>query len=670
LINFPEKTRSGIIILWIILTLFGCTKSEQNSDQDVDLTSSVDPKTIIKVYPFELSQVHLLDSPFKRAMELDRDYLKGFKLNRLVHMFRLTAGLPSSAKPLGGWEEGETIGCFPAHFLTASALMYANTGDEQIKARADSIVMELARCQQAFGTSGYLSAFPKESFDRLEAGEHVVVVWYILHKIMAGLLDMYIYCGNEQALDVVKGMASWAKKRTDRLSTEHMQQILEREFGGINDIFARLFAVSRNPDHLVMAKRFDHKRILDPLAQHKDELTGLHVNTQLPKFIGAAQEYEMTGEVYYREIASYSWETIVNTRSFATGGTSNYEHWRAEPNKLANELSAESQETCCSYNMLKLTRHLFTWNPDVKYADYYERTLYNSILATQHPENGMMMYYCSMQPGFWKVFNTPRNSFWCCTGTGIESHAKYGNSIYFHNDTDLYVNLFIASEVKWEQKDLLLRQVTNFPEEESTTLTIKTRQPTKVTIHVRIPYWTNKNVIIKINGNKQDIDVEPASYVTLDRTWQDNDNIELVLPMRLHLAPLADGDNLTALHNFVPQRNYRILSYAERSDKYDFNLAAIMYGPVVLAGELGTKDFTPDLQFVADQEFQHRITPMEVPDLLINEKNPANWIKAVQGKPLTFRTVGVGQPNDVSLVPYHKLFDQRYTLYWRIIREK
>ena len=593
-------------------------------------------------FPFSLKQVRLLDGPFKRAMELDRKCLHDLDSDRLLHMFRVTSGLPSSAKQLGGWEKREVRGHTMGHYLSACALMYASTGDEKLKAKADAIVAELAKCQNALST-GYLGAFPEEGIKRVIYGTgNWWAPWYTYHKILAGLLDMYTYCGNKQALEIAKAMAGWTKMHLDNINEEQTQRMLNVEFGGMNEVLCNLYAITKNPDHLALARRFDHQVVFEPLAHFQDKLTGLHVNTQIPKIIGAAREYELTGEPYYYNIATFFWHQVVNARSYCTGGTSNHEHWRTEPYKLAKELSPATQETCCTYNMLKLTRHLFCWNPDARYADYYERALFNSILSTQDPETAMCMYFVPLASGYWKVFNTPYDSFWCCTGTGIENHAKYGDSIYFHDDKGVFVNLFIASELDWPDKDIRIRQETNFPEQQGTTLIIKAEKKVPLLLHIRIPYWAAKPFTVRINGKKQRISGEPGSYLTLNRTWQNGDRVKIDMPMSLHLHPMPD----------------------------DRSLAAIMYGPLVMAGELGTEGMDHKTKYVESQGVLRSVPALETPSFVADVNGLDAWVKPIPGNPLTFRTVNAGKPTDVTLTPFYKLFGQRYAIYWRIYPRK
>jgi uncharacterized protein len=619
----------------IVLASAGCTgeKGERGVEK-------VNPKIAILARPFPLRDVRLLDGPFKEAMERDRKYLHELESDRLLHNFRVNAGLPSTAQPLGGWEEPkcELRGHFVGHFLSACSLMYAATGDEALRTKANGIIAELGKCQKALGKSGYLSAYPEEFIDRVMAGKRVWAPWYTLHKIMAGLLDMYTYCGNKQALNALEKMAGWAKMRTDRLDDEAMQRMLRTEFGGMNDVLANLYAVTGNPDHLALARRFDHKVIFEPLANHRDELKGLHVNTQIPKMIGAGGEYELTGDRNYYEIAAYFWDEVVNHRSYCTGGTSNYESWQSDPDQMAGELSNASHETCCTYNMLKLTRELFTWSPDARFADYYERALFNGILSTQDPETGMTMYYVPMASGWYKTFCSPRDSFWCCTGTGIESPAKFGDSIYFHDDAGIYVNLFIASEVKWPEKGVSLRQETRFPEEGGTALILNCPQETGLELRLRVPYWATKGVTIKINGETQDVTAGAGSYLSLSRTWKDGDRVSVEMPLSLHLWRMPD----------------------------DPKLAAIMFGPLVLAGELPTGNLPKEAVY---GPYHAEGKPAPAPDFVAGTENLEDWIQPAAGEPLTFRTDKAGRPGDVTLVPFYRLFGKRYALYGRFYTE-
>ena len=592
--------------------------------------------------PFDLARVRLLSGPFLEAVNVNRRFLMAQDPDRLLHTFRLTAGLPSAAPPLGGWEapENELRGHYTGHYLSAAALMSAQTGDVELKARGERIVSELARCQQP---NGYLSAFPEEFFDRLRAGRPVWAPFYTLHKIMAGLLDMHTLAGNAQALDVLKGMARWTGGWVQPLGDYEMQRVLEREYGGMNEMLYNLSAVpgGGNERYRYLAHRFDHERFFGPLAAGRDELKGLHANTNIPKVIGAARRYELLGEARDRRIAEYFWREVTGQRTYCTGGTSNGEGWNAEPGVLASELSGYTQEDCTTYNMLKLTRHVFGWTAESACADYYERALFNGILGSQHPSDGEKLYYVSLAAGLWKLFGTPTQDYWCCTGTMSEAFSKLGDSIYFHDNAGLWVNLFIASELDWSEKGVRLTQETAFPAGGATTLTVRVPRPTRFAMRVRVPYWAAGRNAATLNGRPLEGFAAPGGYYVLDRVWRDGDRLEVTLPLDLHVQPMPDDDSLQAF----------------------------MYGPLVLAGRLGTEGLTPETLRAEPTKPrtvpEYRLGPVPAPAFRAPSDDPAAWVKPT-GNPLEFRTAG--QERDVTLVPFHSLFDERYAIYWRVSR--
>ncbi len=592
----------------------------------------------LQAEPFDLREVRLLEGPFRDAMLRTQKYLHELESDRLLWYFRKTAGLETPSEPLGGWETTELRGHTMGHYLSGCALMFASTGDEKLKAKADAIVAELAACQKKMGT-GYLSAYPEEQIDRVIARRRVWAPWYTLHKIYAGLIDMYVYCGNAQALDVAQGMAKWAKGRLDPLDRDAMQAMLNAtEQGGMNETLANLYGITGDRQWLDLAERFNADAYNNPLLLQRDELKDLHANSFIPNVVGSARQHELTGDPNGRHIAEFFWDCVVHGRSYCTGGTSINEHWRSVPYHLADQLGDHTQETCCTYNLLKLTRHLFAWQPRAEYADYYERALINSILSTQDPQTGMMMYFVTLASGRWKYFNTPRTSFWCCTGTGMENHAQYGDSIYFHKADTLWGNLFIASELNWKERGVTIRQETDFPEKDSTTLIVKAGKPTEFELRLRVPHWTS-GATLKINGTSQPVTVQPGSFLSIRRQWQDGDRVEMTVPMRLWLCPMPDDPGLTA----------------------------IMYGPLVLAGELGPVDVPQTMVYTTENWFRFPADRVvEAPAIVTAQRDPAAWIEPVAGKPLTFRTSGVGKPNDVTLVPYHRLWNQKYAIYWRL----
>lgn len=592
------------------------------------------------VQPFDLKFVRLRSGPVLDALEVNRRHLLAYEPDRLLHTFRITAGLPSSAEPLGGWEapNNELRGHFTGHYLSACALMAAHTGDDRMRACGNRMVTQLAKCQAALG-NGYLSAFPEEMFDRLRAGKPAWAPFYTLHKIMAGLLDSYTLGDNAQALEVLNGMAVWTARWVQPLGDDHMARVLEREYGGMNELFYNLATVTGEERWRELAHRFDRERIYGPLATGRDELQGLHVNTIIPQVIGAARGHEVTGDRRLHDVADYFWHTVTERRSYCTGGTSNGESWNMPPGEMAKELSGYTQECCVTYNMQKLTRHVFAWTADPRAADYYERAFYNGILGVQHPADGNKLYYVPLQSGFWKLFGTPLHDFWCCTGSMAESFSKLGDSIYFHDDGGLYVNLFVASELDWKEKGVRLVQETRFPEEETLRLTVRVATPVRMPLRIRVPYWADGGTA-SLNGNKLEGFAAPGSYFVLDRSWKDGDRVEVTLPMRLHIAAMPD----------------------------DSSIQAVMYGPLVLAGRLGTAGLTKDTLRAEPTKPrtvpEYKLDPIAVPPIVATSADPATWLKPVAGRPLEFRTTG--QAIDRTLIPLNRVFDERYAVYWKV----
>ena len=594
--------------------------------------------------PFPLTDVRLLDSPFRDAMLRDQKYLLSLDPDRFLFNFRKNVGLESSARPYGGWDapDCEQRGAVFGHYLTASAQMFASTGDAKFKRRVDESVAGLAICQSnsvdAGFHAGYLSAFPESFIDRVEQRQRVWAPWYALHKIMAGLLAANQLCGNAQALGIVTNMANWVKFHVDRLSPDQMQKSLDEEHGGMNEVLANLYAVTGNPDYLQLSAAFNHARVLDPLARGEDKLNGIHANTQIPKIIGATREYELTGDPQFLTIAHTFWDAVALRRSYVIGGHSDHEHF-FPTNEFARHLSTDTCETCNTYNMLKLTRELFALEPDAAKMDFYERGLYNHILASQDPETGMFVYLMSLKPGHFKTYSMPENSFWCCVGTGMENHSKYADTIYFHDADSLFVNLFIASELSWPEKNISVRQETKFPENDTTVLKIKADKPTAFALKIRHPAWAVDGLKVSVNGKKQKVESVPESYFTLQREWHDGDKIEIQLPMQLHAEFLPGSTNEIAL----------------------------LYGPIVLAGELGTNAMPNP--FARGQTDFSALPAPTAPVFVGDAAKLLAHVEPVSGQPLTFRTHGIGRPQDVTLIPFYQMHRQRYSVYWNLLSE-
>jgi uncharacterized protein len=428
-------------------------------------------------------------------------------------------------------------------------------------------------------------------------------------------------------------MAGWVDHWCESISDEKMQRILQTEFGGMNELLCNLYAVTGERQYLDLASRFEKNIFFDPLAAHRDELKGIHANTHIPQAISAARRYELTGEPRYHEIAAFFWHTVTSDRTYCTGGTSNGEYWRTDPGKLAGELGKYTEECCCAYNMLKLTRHVFGWTGDPRAMDYYERVLWNHRLGTQD-EKGFKGYYLPLGSGYWKYYNSAWDSFWCCTGTGAEEFAKFADSIYFHDERGVYVNLFIASELNWAEKGIKLRQETRFPEDDRTTLTIKAGKPIDAAVNIRVPYWATRGGTLKINGEPLPVFAGPSSYLTVTRTWKDGDRVEVALPMGLHVDAMPD----------------------------DPTVQAMMYGPLVLAGRLGDQG----LDYAVEHPGYDTAPPgdaVPVPAIASSMKDPTGWVEPAASGALEFQTTG--QPRRFALSPFYKVSGQRYAIYWK-----
>ncbi len=647
-------TASGAVATAALTGIPGALAQDAVVNVPVSENKNGHEKISWKVEPFPMKQVRLRPGPFLTAQQTNLHYLNSLPNERLAHMFRVTAGLPPRyGEGLGGWEspDCELRGHFAGgHYLSACALSYASTGNEAIRNKGNELVKALIECQQP---DGYLGAYPTSFYDRLKAHRPVWAPFYTYHKIMAGMLDMYVHAGNTDALACAEKMADWADAWVRPLSDEEWARVQRTEHGGMNEVLFNLYAVTGKQKYRDLGYRFEHKAFFEPLAAKQDKLDKNHANTNIPKVIGAARGYELTGDERYKTISTYFFQEVVDHHTYATGGTSNGEGWQA-PDKLSTELGPATEECCCSYNMLKLGRHVHGWTADAKVMDYYERLLFNVRLGTQD-WNGMLMYYVALKPGLYKTFNKPlgtlgtqEGGLWCCTGTGVEEFSKTNDTIYSHDAKSLFVNLFIASELHWPEQKLRVVQETNFPEEEGTTLVVNPETPTNLALNVRIPYWATNNVAVLVNGAPQKIAAKPGTYATIERRWSKGDRVEIALPMSLHAAPLAD----------------------------DKTVQAMMYGPLVLAARMGKYGLTGDRvlgpsapsSYVElgddDSSERHRL---QMPRFT-SSGDAANWItKVAEGEPLQFKTAGLENEMDVS--PLYQVMDERYTVYFKVARQ-
>jgi len=591
-------------------------------------------KPVVKVqaYSFNLRDVQLLDGPFKQAMEADARYLALLEPDRLLAGFREQAGLPAKGKRYGGWESSGLAGHTLGHYLSACAMHYAVTRDTLYLDKVNYIINELAECQPK--RNGYLGAIPKEDsvWAEVEKGNirsrgfdlnGAWSPWYTVHKIMAGLLDAYLYCDNKLALTIETRMADWAAHILRNLPDSSLQRMLFCEYGGMNDVLVNTYAMTGNKKYLGQSYKFHDKRILDSLAMRQHVISGKHSNTQIPKVIGCIRRYQLTGDTKDKTIADYFWQTIVNDHTYAPGGNSNYEYLGA-PRQLSETLTDNTMETCNTYNMLKLTRHLFALEPSAHLMDYYERALYNHILSSQNHNTGMMCYFVPLRMGTQKRFSDSFNTFTCCVGSGIENHVKYGESIYYQGGNgSLYVNLFIPSRLNWKEKGVILTQETELPAGKTVQLTIQASKTTRFPLRIRHPKWLKQQVTITVNGKTIPVTTNGNGYISISRHWKNGDRVLITLSPELYTEAMPDNPNRLA----------------------------ILYGPVVLAGVLGDKE--PD--------------PVSgIPVLISNDMDARKWMQPDPSQPLVFRTVNTGEPQDITLKPFNQVHHEFYTVYWDV----
>jgi uncharacterized protein len=579
------------------------------------------------VRPFDVGAVQLLDGPYRQALELDARFLLDLESDRLLSWYRKEAGLEPKAEAYGGWEAQGIAGHSLGHYLSACARMYRATGNEEFRERVTYIVDQLQECQEAAG-DGFLGAMPdgRRVFSEVARGDirsqgfdlnGSWVPWYNLHKLFAGLIDAYRYCENEEALQVASRLADWTGATTRELTPEQWQQMLACEHGGMNEVLADLYALTGNGAYLELAKKFYHEAVLDALAEERDELGGKHANTQIPKAIGAARLYELTGDQKFAKISEFFWQTVVGNHTYVTGGNSDSEHF-GPAGRLNDRLGVSTTETCNTYNMLKLTSALFSRDPRPEYAEYAERALWNHILASRHPETGQVCYYLTLKPGETRRYVGDRD-FTCCNGSGMETPIRTADYIYYHADDGLWINQFIASEVDWKDAGVRVRQEGSFPEEPRTRLTVACDEPTKFTLHLRHPRWVTEPLVVTLNGEPLTVESNSGEFASIDREWRDGDALVIELPMELRTESMPDN----------PQR------------------IAVFDGPILLAGNLsGVED-------------------SRVPVLVVGERPLGDWLKPQAGDaPLAYETDGVGRPRDVPLLPFYAAHDVPATVYW------
>lgn len=599
---------------------------------------------------FPLSDVRLQDDHFKNACELNVKILLQYDTDRLLVPLLHEAGLPKKAEYFPNWQglDGHIIG----HYLSALAIHYAATGNPQCKERMEYVLSEMKRCQQANG-DGYIGGVPnsKNLWSEIKKGNVQIlrnywVPWYNVHKTYAGLRDAWLYTGNEDAKKMFLDLCDWGITVITPLSDEQMKSMVGHEHGGMNEVYADAYQISKDDRYLWAAKRFGKCYLFDGVSRGRDELDNRHANTQVPKAVGYQRTGEVSGDRQQSEAGEFFWNTVVNQRSVSIGGNSRREHFPSKDDCISYTQEREGPESCNTYNMLKLTQGLFRMNPEAKYVDYYERALFNHTLSTQHPEHGGYVYFTSMRPGHYRNYSAPNSGMWCCVGTGMENHGKYGEMIYTHSGDSLYVNLFVASELDWKAKGVKIVQNTAFPVEEGSKLTVKTEKPLRFTMMVRSPCWVQPGKMSVVCGGKDYAnDSQPSSYIAIDRQWQDGDTVEIRFPMKVSIEELPN----------VPK------------------FISILRGPLVLGARMGTRDLRG---LVADD---HRwahiahgslVSLLDTPPLVGTREEIQTKLENMQpvpGKALNFTVPGLfddAKYKDLVLEPFFGIHDSRYIIYW------
>lgn len=605
---------------------------------------------------FPIGQVKLLDGPLKHAKDLNIQTLLKYDCDRLMAPFRKEAGLQPKAKAYPNWDglDGHVGG----HYLSAMA-MNAELGSEECRSRMEYILNELAECAEANNRlhpdwgKGYMGGVPNSEniWKNFKKGDFRTyngawVPFYNLHKMYAGLRDAWLYCGNEKAKTLFLQFCDWAIDLTSALTDKQMEQVLDMEHGGMNEVLADAYAMTHEQKYLDCAKRFSHKRILNPLSQHQDRLDNLHANTQVPKVVGFERIAELDGNETYHTASEFFWNIVTGERSLAFGGNSRREHFPAKDACMDFINDIDGPESCNTNNMLKLTEELHRRNPDARYADFYELATFNHILSTQHPEHGGYVYFTPARPRHYRNYSAPNEAMWCCVGTGMENHGKYGQFIYTHVNDALFVNLFVASELNWKEKGITLRQNTEFPYSESSRITI-TNGKGQFPVMLRYPSWVKPGEFkVSVNGKAVNIITGPSSYVCIDRKWKKGDVIDISFPM----------------HNSV--------SYLPNEPQY----IALMHGPILLGMKTGTEDMA---HLIADDSRFGQYAggaklPINEAPILINNdiESIASQLTPVKGKPLHFKlsTKAINKI-DNELQPFFEIHDSRYMMYWLALTE-
>lgn len=610
------------------------------------------PQQQVQLFP--LSDVQLLESPFLEAQQVDLKYILAMEPDRLLAPYLREAGLAPKAPSYTNWENSGLDGHIGGHYISALAMMYASTGNTEVKQRLDYMINELKQCQDAVGT-GFIGGTPGSipMWNDIKAGKIRAggfdlngkwVPLYNIHKTYAGLRDAYLFTSNTTALDMLIKLTDWMIDLTSGLTNEQMQDMLRSEHGGLNETFADVYEITGNSKYLDLARRFSHMAILNPLLTREDNLTGMHANTQIPKVIGYKRIADLDSDKAWNDASLFFWETVSHHRTVSMGGNSVREHFHPANNFEPMVTDIEGPETCNTYNMLRLSNLFFQSTADTRYIEFYERGLYNHILSSQEPDKGGFVYFTSMRPGHYRVYSQPETSMWCCVGSGLENHTKYGELIYAHNDNELYVNLFIPSRLEWKEKGVTLSQRTRFPDENQVRLQIEQSKKKAFALKLRYPEWAEEGALkITVNGEPQPISTTPGNYITLERKWKKGDEIVITMPMKLRMEQLPDKSNF-----------------------YSF-----LYGPVVLATKIGTEDMKG--LYADDSRGGHiahgRQLPLQEMPMLIGQANQLlSHFKKESGETLRFSYTGEVYPatfGTLEFIPFFRLHNARYAVYFR-----
>ena len=613
-------------------------------------------QNVPQVSYFPLQDVKLLDSPFLQAQQTDLHYILALNPDRLLAPFLREAGLTPKAPSYTNWENTGLDGHIGGHYLSALSMMYAATGDTAVYNRLNYMLDELYRAQQAVGTGfiggtpGSLQLWKEIKAGNIRAGGFDLngkwVPLYNIHKTYAGLRDAYLYAGSDLARQMLVALTDWMIDITAGLTDQQMQDMLRSEHGGLNETFADVAEITGDKKYLELAHRFSHKVILDPLVKDEDRLTGMHANTQIPKVIGYKRIADLAQDQNWDHAARFFWNTVVNHRSVCIGGNSVREHFHPADNFTSMLNDVQGPETCNTYNMLRLTKMLYQTSPDIRFADYYERALYNHILASQQPTKGGFVYFTPMRPGHYRVYSQPETSMWCCVGSGLENHTKYGEFIYAHAKDTLYVNLFIPSRLTWKDKKITLVQETRFPDEEQIRFRVEKSKKKAFSLKLRYPSWA-KGASVSVNGKVQETNAQPGEYLTIHRKWKAGDEITLNMPMQVALEQIPDRENFYAF----------------------------MYGPIVLASPTGTENM--DGLYADDSRGGHiahgkQISMQEIPMLVGSAASLPQSLRKINDDLVAFTYTGSvypAQKEALKLIPFFRLHDSRYAIYFHQVTE-